>query len=225
MSDQDPNDATRPGEPVGGTPAGEDPTSVMRPAQTERRVETRTDAPRGAPPGPPGGVSIGVAISAAIVVGLIGLLAGFLIFDDDEDGTDTAETTTSAVEDTIDTDELQAERDELAAQVEEQQGRIEELESQLEELEAERDELQTQLDEAEDGSQQPATVPAPDVTGGTVDDAASVADQNGWELVERPVEAGDEEPGTVVAQSPSPGTDMIEGSVLVVDVAEEPTEG
>jgi Tfp pilus assembly protein FimV len=157
-------------------------------------------------------------VAAAVIVGLLGLLAGYLIW-----GTDDDDTTSAAVEDTVPgatADEaLVAERDQLAQQVQEQQGQIEDLQSQVEALTAERDELQSQLDDA--GDEQVVTTPAPEVTGGTAQDADGVAQDNGWTLVEREVPADGQEPGTVIAQYPEPGTPMIEGSVLVVDVASE----
>lgn len=169
-------------------------------------------------------MSTGVAVAAAVIVGLLGLLAGYLVWGTDDDG----DTTTDAVEDTVPADEgadeaLVAERDQLAQQVEEQQAQIEDLQSRLDDVTAERDELRSELDEA--SGEEITTVPAPDVTGGTVDDAQEVADENGWTLVEREVPADGEDPGTVVAQHPEPGTPMIEGSVLVVDVASEEAGG
>lgn len=211
MSDQDP---TRPQEPVPGGPPPE-PTQVVRTTETG-------PPPGGVPPGPPnGGVSTGVAIAAALAVGLIGLLAGFLLFggDDEDDAADIDAVEDTAPDDTADP-ELQAERDELAAQVEDLNAQVEDLQSQLDEVTQERDELQAQLDEQGDQVQ---TVPAPDVVGGSVEDAQAVADENGWILIERTVQADGEEPGTVVAQYPDPESPMIEGSVLAVDVAGEPT--
>lgn len=211
MSDQDP---TRPQQPVPGEPPP-DPTEVVH--------TTETGPPRGSvPPGPPGsgGVSTGVAIAAALIVGLIGLLAGFLIWGGDDDDAGDIE----AVEDTVPDDtvdpELQAERDELAAEVEDLSGQVDDLQSQLDQVTQERDDLQAQLDEQGESVE---TVPAPDVIGGTVEEAQEVADENGWILIERTVQADGEDPGTVVAQYPDPGSPMIEGSVLAVDVAGEPT--
>lgn len=228
MSDHDDPTAQR---PVGGEGTTDEPTSVMRtpadeptavartpPAQPPRAVRTTTTETVPADRRPPAGVSTGAAVAGAIAALLIGLLLGFLLFDSDDDS-ETA--TTDTATDAGDAAALRAERDELMGLVAERDGQIEELQADLDERTAERDDLQSQLDEAGD---QPATVPAPDVVGGSADDARDVAGDNGWTLVER--EAGDApdeaEPGTVVDQSPEPGTPMTEGSVLVIDVVQEP---
>lgn len=231
MSDQGPIDPKRAEGPVGGDPAGEDPTSVLRPAGEPRvtsETTSQTTTRPGVPPTPPGGgVSTGVAVGAAVAAALLGLLLGFLLFDgDDDDDVATDAATTVPAEDG--TDELSAEREELLGQVEDQNAQIEDqnarigdLEAELEEVTAERDELESQVEEGDD--EEVVTVPAPDVVGGTVEDAQAVADENGWTLEVRAAEnpPDDAEPGTVVAQSPEPGTPMVEGSVLLVDVVEE----
>lgn len=193
---------------------GEDPTAVSREPRPPQRTTTTETVPADRPPR--GAVSTAAAVAGAIAALLIGLLLGFLIFDDDTD--------TAAVDDTVVDDgriaALEAERDELAAQVAERDGQIGDLQQQLDDVTAERDALQAQLDEAGDAS---ATVPAPDVVGGSVDDARDVASENGWTFVEREADAPEgTEPGTVTAQQPEPDTPMVEGSVLVVDVAPEP---
>ena len=160
-----------------------------------------------------------MAIGTALLAGVLGLLIGYLVW-----GADDGDDTTEVVEDTVPADPaadeaLVAERDQLAQQVQDQQGQIDDLQSQLDQVTAERDQLQSQLDEADDSGDEVVTQPAPDVTGGTADEASAVADENGWTVVEREVQADGEEPGTVVEQYPAPGTPMIEGSVLVIDVA------
>ena len=225
MSDQGPMDPTRAERPVGGEPPPEDPTSVLRPT-TPGRVRSETTYETGpvdrVPPVPPGGgVSTGLAIGAALAAALLGFLLGFLLFGaDDDDDADTAD----AVEQTVPADgadeALVAERDQLAEQVQTQEDELEQLRSDLEAVTAERDALQEQVDEG-DGDEV-ETVPAPEVVGSSVDEAQSVADENGWTLVVRDAEdSGGAEPGTVVAQEPQPGTPMSEGSAFVVDVAPE----
>jgi hypothetical protein len=189
------------------------------------RTTERTDVPGGRPPAEPprrGGVSTGVAIGAALAVGLLGLLIGFLLFNDDDAEEDATEGTVpeevvTALEG--ERDQLEAERDELQDQVDALDDQVDALGNELDQVTAERDQLQQQLD----GTEQVETVPAPEVVGGTAEDAEDVADENGWTLVEREADGapGDAEPGTVVGQSPSPGTSMIEGSVLVIDVVPE----
>ena len=224
MSDQGPIDPTRAERPVGGEPVGEDPTSVLRPAGEPRvtsETTSQTTTRPGVPPTPPGGgVSTGVAIAAAVAAALLGLLLGYLLFGGDDDDDVATDTATSVAEDG--TDEFSEERAELFGQIEDQNARIEELEGELEQVTSERDDLQSQLDEGDD-EEEVVTVPAPDVVGGTVDDAQAVADENGWTLEVRAAEDApdDAEPGTVVAQSPEPGTPMVEGSVLLVDVVQE----
>ncbi len=224
MSDQGPIDPTRAERPVGGDPAGEDPTSVLRPAGEPRvtsETTSQTTTRPGVPPTPPGGgVSTGAAVGAAVAAALLGVLLGFLLFGGDDD--DDVATTTTTVPAEDGTDEFSAEREELFGQIEDQNARIEDLEAELEGLTAERDELASQVEAGNDEAV--VTVPAPDVVGGTVEDAQAVADQNGWTLEVRAAEnpPADAAPGTVVAQSPEPGTPMVEGSVLLVDVVEAP---
>lgn len=190
---------------------------MMRTTSTTETGPPRETLPPEAPRD--GGVSSGLAILAALAVGLLGLLIGYLLFDDNGDDADT----TTVIEDTGEEEatiaELEAERDQLAEQVQDLAGQVEDLESDLDEVSQERDELQEQLDD------QTETVPAPDVVGSTVEEARSVAEDNGWTFVERPsASPGGAEPGTVVEQYPSPGDPMVEGSVLAVDVAPEPDE-
>lgn len=226
MSDQGPVDPTRPQQPVGGDPAAEDPTSVMRPASSSSTTYETTTGPRDVRPVPDrGGVATGVAVGAAIVCALLGLLVGYLLFgmdDDDDVATDDPTTEEPVVDE--DLAALVEERDELAQQVEEQQAQIEDLQSQLDEVTDERDELA----EGQDDGDEVTTVPAPDLVGTTLDDAGQTAADNGWTVVQRnaaPEDVPDgAEPGEVVAQYPEPGTDMIEGSVIVFDVA-PPEEG
>lgn len=226
MSDQGPTDPTRPIPQTGGQPPADDPTSVIR-------TETTEASGRTLPPEPPrsGGVSTGLAIGAALAVGLLGLLIGFVIFagddDDDAEVDETAEVDDTAAEaEAAALAEVEAERDELAGQVEELTGQTEDLQTQLDDVTAERDELQAQLDEADEGDAVDAveTTPAPDVTGVSVEDARATASDNNWEIFERDAEnpPADAEPGTVVEQSPSPDTPMVEGSVLVVQIVPEP---
>ena len=218
MSDHDPNDPTRIERPIRGEPprpAAEDPTSVLhQPAPARERVSETTTTRRD-PVGPPpsNGVSAGLAVALAIAAGLLGLLAGYLLFNEDDADT------TAAVEDVDPGDaaaleDLVTERDELAQQAEDQQAQIEDLQSQLDEVTAERDELAGGADE---GGDEVVTVPAPDLVGSTLDDAGEVAEENGWTVVPREVDEDGEE-GEVLAQYPDPGTPMIEGSVLVLDV-------
>ena len=223
MSDQGPMDPTRAERPVGGDVPPEDPTSVLRPASTERvRSETtyETGPADRVPPAPGGGVSTGLAIAAALAAAVLGFLLGFLLFGSDDDDTDTAE----AVEQTVPADgadeALVAERDELAQQLADQGQELEELRGELETVAAERDALQEQVDEGD--GEEAETVPAPNLVGSSVDEAQSVAEENGWTfVVQESQDETDAEPGTVVAQAPEPGTPMSEGSVLAVDVAPE----
>lgn len=212
MSDE----PTQPIEPTRAErPIADEPTAVVPPAAgaTRTTYET-TEPPRQPPTG--GGVSTGVAVIAAVLTALLGLLAGYLLWGTDDDDTATPTEDTVPVEPGAD-EALVAERDQLAQQVEEQQGQLDDLQAQLDEATTERDEFQDQVDEA--SGDEVITVEAPDVTGGSPDDAADLADENGWTLVQREVPADSGDPGTVVAQHPEPGTPMIEGSVLVIDVA------
>ena len=225
MSDRDPVDPTRIQRPVGGDPV-DDPTSVMGPAPSRTTTYETESRPRDVPPGPPGGgVSTGVAVATAIVVGLLGLLAGYLLWgldDDDEVAVDDTATSEPVVNDEL--AGLVEERDQLAQQVEDQSQQLEDLQAQLDQVTAERDELA----EGQGDGDEVTTVPAPDLVGTTLDEAGQVAAENGWTVVQREADDADvpdgAEPGEVVAQYPDPGTDMIEGSVIVFDVV-GPGEG
>lgn len=228
MSDQGPTDPdpTRPIPQTGGQPPADESTRVVRTEHTE--ASGRTLPPE---PSRDGGVSTGLAIGAALAVGLLGLLIGFVIFagddDDDVEVDETAEVDDPAAEEEAAAAlaEVEAERDELAGQVEDLTGQVEDLQTEVDEVTAERDELQAQLDEADEGDAV-ETTPAPDVTGGSIEDASATASDNDWEIFERDAEnpPADAEPGTVVEQSPAPDTPMVNGSVLVVHVVPEPTE-
>jgi uncharacterized protein HemX len=231
VSDRDPHenvDPTRIDRPVPDEPPSSEPTSVIRP-DTGRTETVDSGYEMSTPPGRPtrpssgGGVSTGVAIVAAITVGLLGLLAGYLVWGTQDDVVATA----PQVEDTAPPDlsgieDLTAERDEFAQQVQEQATQIERLQTELDEVTAERDELQEQLDEG--GGEDVTTVQAPDVVDLSLEEAEQAVSDAGLELVARHADDFPEDaaPGTVVAQQPEPGTELTEGSVVVVDVVPEP---
>lgn len=63
-----------------------------------------------------------------------------------------------------------------------------------------------------------ARVPLPQLVGLAVDDAEDVTDARGWTLEAEPVPS-DEDRGTVVTQSPAPGTVLELGSTVRVEYA------
>jgi len=142
-----------------------------------------------------------------------------------------------------------AERDELAAQAEETgddgdlQADLDEANARIETLEAElgtartdlttaneavadaEAALQTAIEERDAANATIAElniVPNPDYVDGDVDAARDDASENGWTLIEQPVESETDAPGTILDQAPPPNSNMIDGSVLFVTVAEAP---
>jgi len=125
-------------------------------------------------------------------------------------------------------DELTAENEELSAQVDSLTGEVDSLTTdneglteQIADLEAENTQLRERIDQILTDIDE-AMVAAPNVVGGSSEDAASVAEENGWLLVQIPSATDQVEAGTVVAQTPPSGTAMLTGSALVVSVAAEP---
>ncbi|MCK0112942.1 PASTA domain-containing protein [Ornithinimicrobium sp. F0845] len=124
--------------------------------------------------------------------------------------------------------ELTAENEGLAADVdaltEEVAGLTtdnEDLTEQVADLEADNTRLQERIDEILADFDE-AMVATPDLVGGTSEDAATVAEENGWLLVQIPSATDQVDAGTVVAQTPPSGTPMLSGAALVVSVASEP---
>lgn len=124
--------------------------------------------------------------------------------------------------------ELSAENEELAADVEaltEQVAALttdnEDLTEQVADLEAENTRLQERIEEILTDIDE-AMVATPDVVGGTSEEAAAIAAENNWLLVQIPSATDQVAAGTVVAQTPQPGTPMLSGAALVVSVATEP---
>lgn len=65
-------------------------------------------------------------------------------------------------------------------------------------------------------------VPNPDYVDGPVTTARTDATANGWTIIEMPTESTTAEPGTVLEQAPPANSNMIDGSVLYLTVAEAP---
>ena len=57
---------------------------------------------------------------------------------------------------------------------------------------------------------------------GSVNDAQQQASANGWTIVQQPVSNGSASPGTILTQTPAPGSKMIKGSALYLQVAAAP---
>ena len=132
---------------------------------------------------------------------------------------------------TADRDNLQAQVDEGGSndeQLAEQQAQIDDLQSQLETAQADLETTQGELDavqgdlaDANKALQSLNLLPADNVVGRPVNDVRNLARTNGWQLVERPIDSKSAV-DTVTAQMPAPGTDMIRGSVLYIEVAQPP---
>lgn len=65
-------------------------------------------------------------------------------------------------------------------------------------------------------------IPNPTYINGAITKARSDAAANGWTLIEQPADSTTAAPGTVLDQAPPAGSNMINGSVLYVTVAERP---
>jgi flagellar biosynthesis chaperone FliJ len=132
---------------------------------------------------------------------------------------------------TADRDNLQsqlAENGSSAEQLADQQAQIDDLQNQLESAQADVDTargdlqaVQADLDEANAALEALHVTPADNVVGRPVNDVRNLARTNGWQLVERPVDSKSAV-DTVTAQMPAPGTNMIRGSVLYIEVAQPP---
>jgi serine/threonine-protein kinase len=64
-----------------------------------------------------------------------------------------------------------------------------------------------------------ATVAAPDLIGGSLDDAESAAEANGWELEKLEGRPGEVPIGEIYLQNPAAGTELVEGDTLQVTVS------
>ena len=65
----------------------------------------------------------------------------------------------------------------------------------------------------------------PDVTNQDVSAAQATLVQQGFEVIQQDQETCDVAAGTVTAQTPAPGTEVDQGSRVVITVAQEPEEG
>jgi eukaryotic-like serine/threonine-protein kinase len=70
-----------------------------------------------------------------------------------------------------------------------------------------------------------ATVQVPDVMGQDAADAEATLLQQGFEVIRQSQETCEENPDTVMGQTPEPGTEVEEGSRVVITVAVEPPTG
>ncbi len=65
-------------------------------------------------------------------------------------------------------------------------------------------------------------IPNPNYVNASVTRARTDASANGWTLIEQPTDSASAAPGTVLEQAPPANSNMIEGSVLYVTVAQAP---
>jgi hypothetical protein len=90
-----------------------------------------------------------------------------------------------------------------------------EAESALATAESERDAATAALEDLN-------VIQNPNFVNGPVTRARTDAAANGWTLIEQPTDSASAAAGTVLEQAPPAGTNMIDGSVLYVTVAEAP---
>jgi hypothetical protein len=146
--------------------------------------------------------------------------------------------------------DMTAERDALAAEIEnsdssgtDQQAALDAANEQIAVLEAQLataiEDLETANENAAEAESALATavgerdeavaaledlnvIPNPNFVNGPVTRARTDAAANGWTLIEQPTDSASAAAGTVLEQAPPAGTNMIDGSVLYVTVAEAP---
>jgi serine/threonine-protein kinase len=70
----------------------------------------------------------------------------------------------------------------------------------------------------------PAEADVPDETGKSFDEASSELEAAGFKVTRKDQETTDEDPGTVLSQTPTGGTQAAKGSVVTLTVAKEPTQ-
>lgn len=101
-----------------------------------------------------------------------------------------------------------------------------ELEDSLEELESENQALEEELTETQDVlTALKAKRPLPNFVGDFVGILDDMAEEFGWEVNVTERASASETPGTVLGQSPQPGTVMRSGASVKVVVAKEPPPG
>lgn len=122
-----------------------------------------------------------------------------------------------------DSSELERERDSLKEQVASLRSERDELDRELESAEDQVSERESELATAEERiSELTAKGEVPSFTGGTVDDAEAKAADYEWEIRTTERATSSSEPGTVIAQSPRPGTVLRAGRVISLVVAKTP---
>jgi serine/threonine-protein kinase len=70
----------------------------------------------------------------------------------------------------------------------------------------------------------PEQVPVPDIVGKTEDEARTALENAGLHVTVVPTDDAKKAPGTVLAQSPGSGAVTARGSVVTIDVAQQPTQ-
>jgi len=70
----------------------------------------------------------------------------------------------------------------------------------------------------------PTEVAVPDETGKSFDEASTELEAAGFKVTRKDQETADEDPGTVLSQTPKGGTQAAKGSVVTLTVAKEPTQ-
>jgi eukaryotic-like serine/threonine-protein kinase len=70
----------------------------------------------------------------------------------------------------------------------------------------------------------PEQIEVPDVTGKSYDEASTQLEAAGFKVTRKDQESADEDPGTVLSQSPKSGEQASKGSAITLTVAKEPSE-
>lgn len=136
--------------------------------------------------------------------------------------------------------EVEAERDDLQEMVESSGGTTSELQAKLDEQTDQIATLYSDVVAAQEGLDQAQgdlegvqadldaanamltdlnLLKLEDLAGQPAEKARAMAQANGWTLVEQVGEIGKGQPDTVIQQAPAPGTQMITGSVLYIEVS------
>ena len=123
----------------------------------------------------------------------------------------------------------QQQRDALQATLDSSGGATSDLQRQADEQAQKINQLQSDLDAtnaklatAQDTLTKLNAQPIDNLVGMDIAQVRSLAKTNGWTLVEKTVDNTGATPNSVTAQTPAPGTTMITGGVLYVEVAKKP---
>jgi hypothetical protein len=119
-------------------------------------------------------------------------------------------------------DELQATLDSSGGATSDLQRQADEQAQQINQLQSDLDATKAELATAQETLTELNPQPIDNLVGMEIGQVRSLAKTNNWTLVEKTVDNTGAAPNTVTAQMPAPGTTMVTGGVLYVEVAKKP---